>query len=115
MSPHDVIRFAQAISEIEKLPGVRSVSATSFLPFDGAAAATTVNINGHADVRPGEELTATVRTVMPGYFETIGIPIRRGRDFSANDDTPQAPMRFVVNEAFVRKVPGGRRRAEQGD
>jgi putative ABC transport system permease protein len=107
MSPHDVVRFGRAIAEIEKLPGVRSVSATSFLPFDGAAAATTVNINGHAGERPGEELTATVRTVMPRYFETIGIPIRRGRDFSASDDTPQAPMRFVVNEAFVRKYLAG--------
>ncbi|HLJ15107.1 MAG TPA: ABC transporter permease [Bryobacteraceae bacterium] len=107
MSPHDVVRFAQAISKIEKLPDVRSVSATSFLPFDGAAPATTVNINRHAGAKPGEELTATVRTVMPRYFETIGIPIRRGRDFSANDDTPQAPMRFVVNEAFVRKYLAG--------
>jgi putative ABC transport system permease protein len=107
MSPHDVVRFAQAISEIEKLPGVRSVSATSFLPFDGAAAATTVHINGHAGARPGEELAATVRTVMPRYFETIGIPIRLGRDFCARDDTAQAPMRFVVNEAFVRKYFAG--------
>jgi putative ABC transport system permease protein len=107
MSPHDVVRFAQAISEIEKLPGVRSVSATSFLPFDGAAAATTVNIDGNAGARPGQELAATVRTVMPRYFVTIGIPIRLGRDFSARDDTAQAPMRFVVNEAFVRKYFAG--------
>lgn len=107
MSPHDVIRFGQAIAEIKKLPGVRSASATSFLPFDGAAAATTVNINGDGDGRPGEELTATVRTIKPRYFETIGIPIRRGRDFSASDDTPQAPMRFVINDAFVRKYLAG--------
>jgi putative ABC transport system permease protein len=107
MSPHDVVRFGQAIAEIEKLPGVRSVSATSFLPFDGAAAATKVNINGGTDARPGEELAATVRTVMPRYFETVGIPIRRGRDFSVTDDRPQAPMRFVVNEAFVRKYLAG--------
>lgn len=107
MSPRDVVRFAQAIAELEKLPGVRSASATSFLPFDGAAAETTININGHAVAKPGDQLTATVRTVMPRYFETIGIPIRRGRDFSAGDNTPQAPLRFVVNEAFVRNYIAG--------
>jgi putative ABC transport system permease protein len=107
MSPHDVGRFSQTIAEIKKLPGVRSVSATSFLPFDGAAAATTVTIRGHADAPPGQELSVTVRTVMPGYFQTIGIPIRRGREFSDEDNTPWAPMRFVVNEAFARTyLPG---------
>ncbi len=103
MSPHDVIRFTQAIQEIERLPGVRSASATSFLPFDGVPAIARVNITGGAALRPEEEAVATVRTIMPGYFETLGIPIHKGRDFTEADNTAHAPLRFIVNEAFERR------------
>jgi putative ABC transport system permease protein len=102
MSPHDVVHFSQTMDGIRKLPGVRSVSATSFLPFDGAANVTTVAIRRHVEAQPGQERSVTVRTITPGYFRTIGIPIRRGREFNDDDNLPQAPMRFVVNEAFAR-------------
>ena len=103
MSPQDIYRFREAISGIQRVPGVRSASAISFLPFAAAAASTSVNISGRPAARPGEELAATVRTVMPGYFQTIGIPILQGRDFTESDNTPQSPVHFVVNEAFARK------------
>jgi putative ABC transport system permease protein len=99
--------YAQAIARIERLPGVVAASAVSYLPFDGMAAGTHVAIGGRPEARPGEELSGTIRTVMPGYFRTMGIPLRRGRDFTAVDNTPESPYRFVVNEAFVRKyLPG---------
>src|SRR6202034_3059424 len=107
LSPHDSIRFAQAVSAIESLPGVRSVSATSFLPFDGTAPVMPFHIDGHSASKPGEELSAAVRTVMPRYFETLGIPTLQGRDFTAADNVPQAPVRFVVNEAFTKKYLAG--------
>jgi putative ABC transport system permease protein len=109
MSPHDIHRFREAISGIQRVPGVRSVSAISFLPFAADAASTSVEIEGRPPAKPGEELAATVRTVMPGYFETIGIPILQGRDFAEADNTPQSPMHFVVNEAFARKYLGDER------
>lgn len=95
--------FATALEQIDRLPGVRSASAVSYLPFDGDAAGTWVNIAGKPKARPGEELLAIIRTVMPGYFRTMGIPLRRGRDFGAADNTQAAPYRFIVNEAFAKK------------
>jgi putative ABC transport system permease protein len=98
---------AQALERIERLPGVRSASAVSYLPFDGITSATYVNIAGRAEAKPGEELVAAIRTVMPGYFRTMGIPLLHGRTFSADDDAQEAPQRFVVNESFVDKfLPG---------
>ena len=106
-SPDKVNLFDLSRERIAVLPGVRAASATSFLPFDGPPAAARVEIEGRPAPAPGEEPVAAVRTVMPRYFGTIGIPIRQGRDFTAADNGADAPMRFVVNEAFVRKyLPG---------
>ena len=99
--------FAHALEQIGRLPGVEAVSAVSYLPFNGIAAGTGVIIAGRPAAKPGEEPVATIRTVMPGYFRTIGIPLRKGRVFTAADNTPESPYRFVVNQAFVEKyIPG---------
>jgi putative ABC transport system permease protein len=99
--------FSQAIERIQQLPGVRSASAVSYLPFAGDAAGTTVNIAGRPTPKPGEELGSVIRVVMPGYFRTMGIPLKRGRDFTAADNSQSTPYRFMVNESFVRKfLPG---------
>ena len=102
------IRFlTRALDEIRRLPGVQSASAVSFVPFDGLGAATGVWIGGRPKPAPGEVPVASIRTVMPGYFQTMGIPIRSGRDFASTDNTPESPYRFIVSEAFVRKYLGG--------
>jgi putative ABC transport system permease protein len=99
--------FANATERLNQLPGVRSASAISYLPFNGIAAGTDVAIGGHPTAKPGEELIATIRTALPGYFQTMGIPLKRGRDFTAADNVATTPHRFIVNEAFVHKyLPG---------
>ncbi|HKE27590.1 MAG TPA: ABC transporter permease [Bryobacteraceae bacterium] len=99
--------FSRAIEQIEQLPGVRAASAVSYLPFSGDAAGTWVGIAGRAAPRPGEELLGIIRTVLPGYFRAMGIPLREGRDFTAADNDPKAPYRFIVNETFVNRYLTG--------
>jgi putative ABC transport system permease protein len=82
---------------------VRSASAVSYLPFNGLAAGTDFKIAGRPPAKPGVALGAVIRTVLPEYFRTMGIPLMRGRDFTAADDVESTPHRFIVNEAFVRK------------
>ncbi len=99
--------YSEAVQRMAQLPGVRSASAVSYLPFNGMAAATDVTIAGRPPAKPGEGIGAVVRTVLPDYFRTMGVPIRQGRDFSNADDVTSAPHRFIVNEAFARKnFPG---------
>ena len=95
--------FSALLSRIDRLPGVRTASGVSYLPFTALVAGTDVTIGGHPQPRPGEEPVANIRTVMPHYFETMGISIRRGRDFTDTDNSKDAPIRFIVNEAFVRR------------
>jgi putative ABC transport system permease protein len=95
--------FKQAVDRLGQLPGVRSASAVSYLPFNGLAAGTDFKIAGRPPAKPGEGLGAVIRTVLPEYFRTMGIPLIRGRDFTAADDVESTPHRFIVNEAFVRR------------
>src|SRR5579864_7458768 len=102
-APRRTVFFTEASRRFETLPGVRSASAISYLPFDGMAAGTWVRIAGRPAPRPGEELSTIVRTVLPGYFHTAGIRFLEGRDFTSAYNTPSAPHRFIVNQAFIRK------------
>jgi putative ABC transport system permease protein len=94
--------FESAIGQIEQLAGVRSASATIYPPFSGPGFGTDVNIEGRPPAKPGEEISALVRSVMPGYFRTLRIPLKAGRDFTQSDNLENSPERFIVNEAFVR-------------
>jgi putative ABC transport system permease protein len=105
--PQQRIQFYERVlAEFKKLPGLRSASGITFLPFQGIAPGTSVEIAGKV-AKAGEEPVATIRTVMPGYFQTMGIPIRSGRDFLDADNRVEAPWRFVINEAFARQYLRG--------
>lgn len=99
--------FARAMEQIEHLPGVRSATVMIYAPFSGPGFSTVVDIEGRPPAKPGEGMNAIVRSVMPGYFRTMGIPIKSGRDFSAHDDLESTPYRFIVNQAFVRQYMHG--------
>jgi len=99
--------FGSAIEQIEHLPGVRSASAVIFQPFSGPGFGTWVNIEGRPPAKPGEELLAIIRSVMPGYFRTLRIPLKQGRDFTESDNLEKSPQRFIVNEAFVQQFLRG--------
>jgi len=97
----------RALDQLRALPGVRAAGAINTLPFHGMPSGTYVNIGGRPAAKPGEELLATIRTVAPGYFHAMGIPLRSGRDFSAADNTLDSPYRFIVSESFARKYLAG--------
>ena len=99
--------FERALSRMRELPGVRSASAINSLPFFGFASATRVDIAGHPTPPQGQEPSSVIRTVMPGYFTAMRIPIRKGRDFDEHDNDPEVPYRFLINEAFARQFMSG--------
>jgi putative ABC transport system permease protein len=88
------------------LPGVTTASAINHLPLAGDIWGWPFRVEGRPEPKPGEAPTATYRVVLPGYFRTMGIPLRRGRDVS-EEDRAGAPGVVVVNEALAaRHWPG---------
>lgn len=99
--------LAQAVEAIATLPGTSSASAVQWLPLNhetiGRQYATAETVG-----RPAEEWPlATANYVYPQYFETMGIDLLEGRDFSLLDD-PTAQTVVIVNDALAaRHWPNG--------
>ena len=93
------------LERLRSLPGVAAAGATHALPFSGMD-----SVRGF--VRDGEPRdaveppTSEYRLVTPGYFAAMGIPIKRGREFTDADVAGQ-PGAIVVNEAFARQYLSG--------
>jgi putative ABC transport system permease protein len=93
--------FREAVARLATLPGVQSASAVSYLPMGGLGSATKFFINDRPQPPAGEWPTGDVRAVSPDYFRTMGIPLLRGRDFSAHDTT-DAPAVVIINQTLAR-------------
>jgi predicted permease len=87
---------------LEAVPGVRAVGAAQKLPLRGSGDTWTIRIAG----RPALNASTAFRMVTPGYFATLGIPIRRGRDCLASDREGTDRV-VIVNDALAAKFfPG---------
>ena len=109
------VAFANdVVSRLQTLPGVTAAAATSFLPLDGnPGIGSSFMLADRPEPPPGERPVADYRPVTPGYFATLQIPLRQGRDFS-DADVEGRPRVAIVNETFVRLLspdvsPIGRR------
>ena len=109
--------FTQVLERVRSLPGVRSAAAIDHLPVSGHGASTWVHVAGRPEPPPGQQLDALARSVTPGYFATLGVPLYAGRDFTDADagvldiskkiDPATSPLRLIVNKALVdRFLPG---------
>ena len=88
------------MTRLAALPGVESVAAGNSLPFAGPNGANTFSIEGQT-FEPGLAPDADLRAVTPDYFRTLGIPLIRGRGFTAQDNT-SGPV-VIINSAIARR------------
>jgi predicted permease len=91
--------YEKVLTEVRALPGVKSAAFTSFLPMVMRGGIWDVKIPGR-EQNKGED-KVSMRFITPGYFETMGIPLLKGRDFTAFD-TKTAPAALVVSESFAK-------------
>jgi predicted permease len=106
------------VAELERLAGVESAAAATFLPLASSSISSGVRFDGR-ESRPGEDLRADTRAVTPGAFHTLGIPILQGRDFQESDRKGAAGV-VAVNQTLARLAwpgqnPLGKRFTYTGD
>jgi predicted permease len=89
----------QLLDDVRSVPGVLSAATTTFVPLVGGAWSHYVRVGSM-------DWWSRFAAVSPGYFQTMGIPLLRGRGFNQND-TATSPHVAVVNQTFVRQCLGG--------
>lgn len=99
--------FYQALLEkLKALPGVEAAAGINHLPIAGDLWDRNFEIEGRPKPRPGEAPDAVYRIAMPGYFETMRLPVMKGRALTY-DDGPRAPAVIIINQqAAERFWPG---------
>jgi putative ABC transport system permease protein len=103
VGPPGLPRFCRDLDEhVGAIPGVVSVGAAAHLPFIGNAGRA-FQIEGRPPADPGTMPNADYNVACPNYFRTMGIPIRKGREFTQHD-TLGAPGVIVINETMARAI-----------
>lgn len=87
------------------LPGVDSVAVAGNHPLDPGFTNSFTVVGREAEAQSWPEIS--IRRVSPGYFRTVGLPLRRGRLLRDSDGTSAAPV-LLVNEAAARRFFAGR-------
>jgi putative ABC transport system permease protein len=98
--------FEQVLARVHALPGVESAAVTLSLPIEGSNWGS-VFIVRDKPVPPRPELpSSAIVPVSAGYFRTMGMQLREGREFDERD-TATAETVVVVNDAFAKRMwPG---------
>ena len=93
--------YAELLANVRALPGVVSASAIDGLPFDGSDHGGDFQIAGRP--WPASEAVPDVqqRRATPGYFQTMRIPLKRGRLFTAQDSA-NAPRVALIDETLAK-------------
>ena len=85
----------QLLDDVRAIPGIENAAATTNIPLSGSTWGHEVDVDA---------ITGPSRFtyVSPSFFDTLGIPLINGRNFTRRD-TNDAPLVLIVNQAFVRR------------
>ncbi|HKR58933.1 MAG TPA: ABC transporter permease [Pyrinomonadaceae bacterium] len=98
--------FQRAIEQIRAIPGVETAGAIDTIPFNDPYSGTGVEIESQPKRPPGQELITGICVTDANYFQTMRIPLKRGRLFTAVEALEIRHV-VVINEAFARiNLPG---------
>ncbi len=106
-SPKDVARlYEDALRRISELPGVERVAVGTVVPWRDAGAfgpGFQFSVQGYAKENGEEDPRARFRTVSPGFFASLGVPIIAGRDFS-DADRADAEHVVIISQSVAQRM-----------
>ncbi len=109
----------RSLEAVRGIPGIISAGASTGVPLQDSYSNSVILAEGYA-MRPGESVVSPIRlSVTPGYLETIGMGLVRGRYFQSSDDA-HSPQVVIVDEKLARRFwgdrdPLGQKMFEPGD
>src|SRR5580658_4681738 len=107
-TPQQVLDFyKESMRRIDALPGVTTTAFSTIAPWrdaDNFGPGLQFSADGH--VHSKDDPRAMWRTISPGFFAALGVPILEGRDFNSQDDQIQEPVAIVSETLARRMFPG---------
>ncbi|HLK46929.1 MAG TPA: ADOP family duplicated permease [Bryobacteraceae bacterium] len=99
--------YREAMRQISALPGVSGVAVGTVVPWRDGRTSFAMQFSTEGRLRgPGEEdPRARFRTISPGFFATLGVPILSGRDFNDGDGRGTEPVVIVSQSLAQRMFP----------
>ena len=108
-TPQQVIDFyKESVRQIDALPGVTETAVGMIAPWRDAGGGFGIGLqfSGDGHVHGKDDPRALWRTISPGFFSALGVPIIAGRDFNALDDQTHEPV-VIVSATLARQMfPG---------
>lgn len=98
---HRVQFYDRLLERLHRVPGIESAGMVQTLPLRGDYVLSFV-VQGRPALPPGQGHSANHRVVSPGYFQTLGVPLLKGR-LITDTDAEKSPMVAVIDEAFARR------------
>jgi predicted permease len=105
-APRVVQLYRDLLEQLRSVPGVKSAALASVPLLHGWEWDSGMTVEGH-QAADGEDMQAFMNSLSPGYFETMGIPLLEGRDFTLADVKQDAKV-AVVNRRFAEHYFGNR-------
>ena len=98
--------YERLYQKLTELPNSTSAALTDRVPLTGGQTPAPVAVQGQTLPPLSERAQANRHLISPGYFKTLGIPMRAGRDFDERDNA-RVPHVVIVNETFAKRFFGG--------
>jgi putative ABC transport system permease protein len=99
--------YKESIRQINALPGVTETAFAVIAPWrDADTVGVGLQFSGDSHVHGKDDPRAQWRTISPGFFSALGVPIVAGRDFTAQDDQNREPVAIVSETLAQRMFPG---------
>ena len=102
--PRTMHFYQELLDNIRAVPALQQASLAQVPVLHGWEWDSSTSVEGH-QFKDGEDMQAYMNGVLPGYFQTMGIPILQGRDFDRRDIRENSKV-AIVNQAFARHFFG---------
>ena len=93
--------YEQVVEGLRAVPGVQTAGAVSRLPLAGGNSARSFNVAGSP-----QQQNADIRVCTPDYYQTMGIPLMKGRAFTAHDSRESPPVAIINQATAANAFPG---------
>ena len=96
--------FNGVVRNVKALPGVESAAVAMSLPTTRWIRTDIMQVEGEPPLNENEPLLAIEQSVTPAYFQTLGISMKAGREFTSRDNADGAPPTIIINERLAHRL-----------